>query len=425
MLRLIFRQLRKHWIALVLVGLVWAVGLVLIIPQRNAFTARLSHLFARLPKPGAQDPLAAYRLVQSARARLTEGNLGWFCHLFDTQSCLEERKRAPVRLDLMENACRAVPMVHHGEPEIFRAHWLEKREHWNLTPEAAAPSSQALVEPSPYWAANRALVLLSLKDLLDASSYAYEIRPEEVGLPKGETLLIPTLFAEHARALCWDIGGALLWGDYVRFQEERALARLRAATRNFDSLYIFPEEQLQATVSGLRADPNYELALRQYLGARPPAMGDPLACAGRAFRLSCVAPEEAMVSYQKLLFLLPADRMFNARYSLGLHYFMMGRKGNRSALGRAVVQLRAASASSPTGTDARKNLVRIYLMMGSNLDAYNALRELHLSGTHDSEYRTLARAVLFRLGRFKDADCFSDEAGGLFGRRPHCREFRL
>ena len=425
MFQLILRQLRKHWIGLLAIIVLWATASFLILGQRNAYTARLSHYFAGLPKAGVQDPAAAYRLVQSAKSRLTDGSLGWFCRMFDTESCLQERKRAPIRLDLMEKACRAVPMIHHGEPEVFRAHWLEKRDRWNLTPEAAAPSSQALVEPSPYWSANRPAVLLSLKDLLDASSYAYEIKAEIAGRAKGPMILVPRLFAEHARALCWDIGASFLWGDYARFQEERAEGRLREALKNYDHLYIFPDERTLAIARALRGEANYELALRQYLGPGPPPKGDPLGCGRGVLRLACVAPEEARSAYQKLLLLLPLERMQSIRYNLGLLYFMMGRRGDATALDRAATQFEAASAATATAPDARKNLVRLLLHRGKHQQAYEMLRELHLSGHRDPEYRTLARAVLFQMGRFKDADCFADEAGGLFGPRPHCRDLKL
>ncbi len=425
MLRLILRQIRKHWIALLLIVAAWAVALYFILPSRNRLLARVSQWVVRLPKAGRQDPVSAYRYVESARARLTEGKLGWFCRWFDTQSCLEERRQAPVRLDLMEKACRAVPRVHHGEPDVYRAHWLERRQSWNLTPEAAAPASAALVEPSPYWKENRQVVLSSLKDLLDASSYAYEIQPEQVGRPKGEMILVPRLFEEHARALCWDVGGALMWGDYIAFQEERALLKLQETIKDFDRLYLYPDEQLLARARILRGDSNYELALRRYLGARPPAMGDPLGCRSDVFRLSCVAPLEAPEVFRKLLLVLASDRMHSVRYQLGLLYFLIGRREEKRALERAVIQFEAAATSSGSAPDARKNLVRIYLHTGRTQEAYAVLRELHLTGVRDPEFRTLARAVLFHMGRFRDADCFSEEAGGLHGPRAHCKSLQL
>lgn len=425
MFRLILRQIGKHWRALVPIVVIWLLATYYVFPRRHQFTAALSHALVSLPKPGTQQPEQAYRYVQKARERLSGDQVGFFCKLFDTEDCQAERRTATVRLDLMEKACRLFPPRTGGDLSLYRPHWLETRARWNLTPDDPAPSSAALVEPGPYWKKNRGAVLLALKDLLDASLYAYEISGAERGEPKEATLLVPELFEAHAKALCLDILGSLMWGDYVAFQHDRARAKLIGEKRYDEQRLLYPRERQLAELAVLRGEVQYSLALRRYLGASPPPMGDPVGCKRQVFRLACAAPEEAAEAYKNLLLALPLDQLHNTRLRLGLLYFLQGRRGQPEFFERAITQLQAATVSRATAPDARKNLIRLYLHLKQDENAYAELRNLFLSGMRDTEFRVLARAVLMRMGRHKDADCFANEAAGLFGPRPHCAGVQL
>jgi len=423
----IFRQIYKHWKGLLPVFIAWAVGGYYLFKYKHAVLAELSHWFISLPAPGEQDQHRAFEYVTKSRERLSRGNVGLFCRILDTEGCQTERNReGNIRLGMMREACRRYSGKYRGD-EIYRPHWLEKIRRWKLRPAASSGGEddpEAIVHPVHYWKTNRGTVLASLRDLIDATSFAYEISPKVSGEKK--IIYLPEEIAEHAGALCMDEIGLLTWGDYVAFQEDRALRRLKKKSPDFERVYTYRDERDLVIWRSLKKDPRYIRALREYSAGSPPSDGDPGSCRrGDRPRLSCLAPTEALNVFNKLLYLAPKSEQPHLRLRLGLLYVLRVNIGEKRFLTRALDNLHLTAHQAKTERDARMNLARIYLKNGDYRRAYEQVKEMWRRDYSDRETRNIIRLTLMKLGRFADADCFADMAELKHGRRPHCRDLQL
>lgn len=430
MLKLILRQFYKHRRGLFFILLVWVAGGYAIFSYRHIILENLVRLFTSFPPPGEQKAGKAYSYVERSRQILTQGSQSGLCRLYESAECRESQVLHTVRLDLMARACKIYPIRYKGNASLFRPDWLARRRDWNLNPQSpaelpAATPSANLVEPDEYWAANRKIVLESLKQLLDALNYAFEIPPDVRGEKSGSTWILPEFVDAHARALCQEIIGLYTWRDYIEFQELRAVRALKMNIRDYDRLYIFPDEQELAVLHYLRKDPRYRLALKRYGAGSPPEAGNPQGCKSGPLRLACISPTEAFQIYNKLLHILPAAEHGGYRFKLGLLYMMKARTRPGRNWERAFDNLSAAARDSGLRRRAYMNMARIHIIKHNFRQARILLRRVRRLGPEDKELRDLIRITLMGLGRFEDADCFSDLHGGVYGIRERCRRFRL
>jgi len=429
MFKLILRQLAKHWKGLIPVSILWIICGYYILENKHDFLTTLSHWFINLPEPGTQNQARAYEYVKKAMDRIEKGQTGFFCRNFDTDSCIQERKRTGnIRLDLMQKACRYITGKYRGD-DAYRTHWLEKLENWNLnirtdTSRRSIDSDNTIV-PEHYWKTHRDTVMESLKSLIDAMNYAYEISPSARGEIKGKTWIIPELITEYSEALCMDIPGILAWGDYIEFQEVRAFRSIKKEKPDFEKDYIYPAEQEMLVLKKLKNNPEYILSLKKYSAGNPPSRGDLESCNRGPYRLACLSPPEATKVINKLLYISPEHELPGYRLNLGLIYLMRTNAGEKKYLEKSLDNLSEASRSHSTERDARIVMTKIYLKKRDFKQAYDQIKHLHLMTPRNNEYKKLVRLTLIGMGRFADADCFSVMAKLEFGKRVHCRKLEL
>lgn len=407
MIRLLWRQLLKHRIAFSSILLVWVVSGLLLANFHHQLLTGFSHLLAGLPEKGQQDPEEAHAYILSA----------------------EQRLKDQVRLDLMANACRQIPLHMRQDIEAYRPHWVEKIKHWNLSPENVYEAGQ-VVEPDGYWHEHAQVTRDALKDLVDAISYAYEVRPEDVGEAEGATIIVAERLAQVARAVCREDLAILAWGDYVEFLEVQAYHELLQQHPEYDTGYIFPSEKEVLVLESLKQNPFYLRALREYLAGSPPAP-DELSICSSGMRLSCVSSPEAIRVYQKLLYAAPDDEGAVIRLNLGRLHLLQSLRYPNAGKHRtmALNYFTHAAGDKRTEESARMAMASILLQQKNFSEAYRQLQQLSQLNRNrtsiNKEFRDIARLTLMGLGRFTDADCFADMAELPHGRRYHCRKLEL
>ena len=203
MLRLIFRQILKHRLPLLILTVVWVVGGTLIFQNSHRMLAWLSRATVDLPEPGKEDPVRAMSYLQSARDRVRD-----------------------VRLDLMARTCTEfLPLQYTGDARDYRPHWLDRLSEWQIQTEDGLET----VEPDRYWSQHVDDVLLALRDALSALQFAYEIDARDLGTAGEPTIVVADEVASLAEAACRPQLAMLAYGDYAEFLETRirkAAARL-------------------------------------------------------------------------------------------------------------------------------------------------------------------------------------------------------
>ncbi len=436
MLRLIFRQILKHKWPLLILSCVWLGAGYFLFQNSHKMLAWLVRITVSLPDPGRQDPMEALGYINEARERVE-----------------------PVRLDLMARTCTEfLPLRYTGSPEDFRPHWLEKLDAWQVqTDDGRTP-----VEPDLYWSQNIDAVLSALRDAVSAMQFAYEITGADQGEPTLETTLVPDLVAELARAACRPEVAMLAYGDYARFQEDRAWLQLTGGRTSRENAGpaptladLGPTERERMILEKLTGVPEYIRSLRLYLGGPPVDPADPTACDGRMgggeqdlpagaadLRLACVAPTEALSIYAKLLQVSPTTDAPALNRDAGLVRLMAARRAAGDAAeahrAAAIQHFTIASGSYATEFDARMELARLYLARATELEqigrkdgaaqyyglAHDEVRQLALLSRRrdfrEEDFRGLARRTLMGLGRFRDADCYSNMSSNRYGTRSHC-----
>ena len=400
MLDLILRQIRRHQGPLFLVLLVWLIGAYFIYQNQHRVFAYLSHLFSSPALPEKQDSAKAYPYIKRAQKRI---------------------KEEKIDLRIMEKSCRKIPIRYRGEPEQFAPDWLDRLKNWKLetVEEAKEEGSYKKVAGLPdYWKEKHAFVLLSLRDLINAMQFAYEVKAVEPKTKKRKLIIVSRLLEPYAKALCKDHLALLAWGEYLAFQERRAGGKEPKGSR----LYIE--------------------ALRNYLGetgsaglgesSSPRLYSGPLTtsfCQRKRLNLSCLAPKESISTYQKLLRLEKASRIPGLHFKIAQSYLILAsRESTKGAVQRrrkqALVHLRFAAKSYDWEVEAHLGMARIHLKQKKYRQALseNIRRLKNLSrrpGFPHEEFSNLARQTLIGVGRPKDADCFST----LY--RKHCPELNL
>ncbi len=399
MLKLILRQVLKHWFGLLPVIALWIVGGFYIFQNRHRTLAFLSGLVVSRPEPGTQNTDKARSYADRARARLSDSG---------------------VRLDLMKKACRYRPFL--TDNDFVPAHWLEKLREWRLP----SDSGIVVVEPDAYWSDHRGVTLLVLKDLIDAAQYGYEWE-EDAGEGKPKQLFVlPRLASDLAQALCRPDLELLFWGDYAAFQEARAFREIRTADPDFEELYALPDEQELFVLERLKKNDLYLEALARYAGG---AFRED--CQAGTIQLACAAPLEAIRVHNKRLYFTPKEETPPIYLTLGrihLHY-ARDLKDPARELKRARDRFAGSLEQKNLELESRLGLARVYLLEKDLEKAYDQVKSIAslLRGRSltDGEFRTVARAALTALGRHKDADCFADLSELRHGAREHCETFRF
>ncbi|MBX7057563.1 MAG: hypothetical protein K1X75_05810 [Leptospirales bacterium] len=413
MLRLIWRQILRHKLALGLVALLWIGAGALVFGNRDAFFAWLSALFVNLPPPGEQRPEAAWSYFQRAEQRLQDEHID---------------------LGIMERSCEDyLPRRFSGDVNRFRPDWLERLQHWKISgAEAGSGLESAIAQPDQYWQDNIAATLASLRDTVNAAQFAQEIAPDVHGQQQRGSILLAEQISRLGRAVCRPELALLAWGDYVAFQEERSWRKIVADLPEDAEREYGPGERSQKIAEALRGDALYVRALSEYAGGAPPDPHDSQSCSGPArYSLACAAPAEAVSVYERLLAAAPAERAPANHINAGLALLHLSQTSDDSTAlrQRAVDHFAVAAADRQSEQEARLELADIYLSEDNVQSAYEELKALQLlarrPGFRQHDFRSLAARVLRRMGRLGDADCFSAMSDALSGTRTHCRNLQL
>lgn len=413
MLRLILRQILRRKLAVSLLLLVWIVSGYYLFTYSSRIFSEVVSWFTVLPAPGEQDPVKAAAYVARAQETLQESN---------------------VDLAVMTRACREfLPRSFTGSVDSYRPDWLSRMEHWRIAgASAAGGQDDALAVPDAYWRENRATALAALKHALDAQQYGYEISGRDRGEAAGPEILTPALIAKYSAAVCNDELGLMAWGDYARFQEDRAWNAILAARGDMEEHDAGPGEKQKLILEKLHGDPRYLRALREYSGGAPPDPRAPDACKAQdGLRLACLAPAEASAVYAKLIQVAPADEIPRLRMNLALTLVRQAQTASdpQPLLQQAVDELTIAALARETESDAYFELARLQLQRREFEPAYDAVKQLQLlsrqPGFDDREFRRLARETLNGLGRFRDADCFAEMRDLRHGARDFCADLVL
>jgi len=413
------------------VALVWVLGGWWILRHRFELLSGLSRAFVSVPPPGQSNPGKAADYIETARKR-SHG----------------------VHLDLMARACIRFPLKYEGDLDFYRPHWLERYRDWNLAgPAAGGPAGEnreptkskeptlagqewwaeverrpagleaaEVVEPDQYWKENKARVIDSLKAAINASVFAYDIPADT--RPGWPAVHVPDGIAAYARAACLEPVALFARGDYIEHREAKARLDLLTEMPDFELRYTYEQDRLLFLLTRLKRDNQYRSSLQEYLGGSIPVSQS--ACRGRDYRLSCVAPKEALPVLQKIIYTAPSSDLPGLYVKLGSLHLLLGGKEHSSL---AADFYTGGTQDSGTQRDARAGLVRSFLAIGDIERALEQLSQASLlykdRGRTDGEFRELARSVLVKAGRFREADCFADLAELPSGEREHCRRFQL
>lgn len=368
--------------------------------HRFELLSGLSRAFVSVPEPGESNPAKAADYIETARKR-----------------------SAGIRLDLMAKACSRFPLRYEGELDYYKPHWLERYREWNLETSAERePEPSQVVEPDQYWKENKTAVIDALKSAVNASVFAYDI---PAGAREGwPAVHVPDEIVLYARAACLEPVALFARGDYIEHREARARRDLLKENPDFELKYTFEQDRLLFILDGLRNDERYRTSLREYLGGSIPSKQS--ACRGRDYRLACIAPMEAQIVLQKIIYTAPSSDLPGLYVQLGSLHLLLG--------GKEHVRLAAdfysgGTQDSATQRDARAGLVRAFLALGDIERALEQLSQTSLLykdwGRTDGEFRYLARSVLIKAGRFREADCYADLSELPSGERDHCQGFQL
>lgn len=405
MLRLIFRQILKHKYPLLAVMLVWVVGGYYIFSIRHDLLSFVYRMASDHPIGTEQHPERAY-----------------FDYL---RPALERIEKNEIRLATMKRACLRTGVSHPSLEEFYRPHWLENINAW-AEESGIRNNLMAIPEADEYWIKHRNDVSNSLMEAVEALSHSYEIPPGTIDENQRNTILIPAIVQDLAEALCDNRIGIFAWGDYISFLEARAYRQVVQTMPDFETMYPFPSEQDVFTLERLRGNRNYITALENYVAGGVPER--PSMCVSMTFRLVCAAPQEAIRIYNRRLYY---SSMEDQRAGLHLNFGKLYRflaAENRDYLNNALEQFTGATRRAHTEQEARKAIIRIYLERQETEKAYTELRQLSLTyterGLENREFRNLARTTLIQLGRFRDADCYSEMAN-YPSITPFCRNLRL
>lgn len=380
--------------------MVWAAGGWWIFRHRFELLSSLSRAFVSLPARGESNPQEAAGYIEKSR-----------------------QKADGIRLDLMEKACSRFPLRYKGDLDFYRPHWLERYHEWNLqSSEEREPEPSDIVEPDQYWKDHKSAVVDALRMAVNASMFAFDI---PAGTKEGwPAVHVPDEIARLARAACLEPVALFARGDYIEFREAKAEQEIRKDIPDFELKYTFEQDRRLFLLERLKNDERYRAALREYLGGSIPISKS--ACRGRDYRLACLAPQEALEVLQKIIYTAPSAALGNLYVQLGSLHLLLG--------GKEHAQLAADFYSGGTQDpavqrDARAGLIRSFLALGDVERALEQLSQTSLlykdRGRTDGEFRDLARSVLIKAGRFREADCFTDLAELPSGERDHCRDFQL
>ncbi|MBL8018215.1 MAG: hypothetical protein JNM27_01000 [Leptospirales bacterium] len=400
MLKLVFRQILRHWKGLLPILILWIVGGIWIAKNKNSILTTLARASISPPGVGEQNEDKAYEILHRHEQDVKE-----------------------VRLDLMQKACSSLPLKYRGDAELLRPHWLERYKDWNLqTNPEIPPGPEDVVEPSQYWRENRAAVIAALKDSIDATVYAFEIFPGNSS--RKETIIVAHLVEKYARAACLDSIPMLVYGDYLEYLEANARNKIIAANKNFELEYPAKIDQDLFILEFLKTNGNYSDALRRFGGGAIPESRK--ACKGRDYRLACISFPDAQDALRKLTYIAPSAELPQIFLSLGRLHLL---KDSDDHFRRSANYFSGATFDHGTEKEGRAGMIRAYLGLGRNDLAFEQLQQLSLlfqdKGRTDVEFRELARLVLTKIGRLKDADCYADLSDLPVGGRSHCENVNL
>lgn len=440
MLRIVFRQLLKHWKTMLPVNLVWIIGGYFIfsnnhtywkelldtinpghkeeytLPNKHTILKDLSQFLVHFPEPGTENPKKAYfSYVRPALNRLKFTHKKLLCYLPSIlyRCSPSERGEIPIRLDLMTKACAFIPSTSHMSDLKLQPHWLATLKEWSLSPgEDSITGDTEMASPVEYWKENQGIVLESLQDMINALSYAYVI-PPEVHNESENAIVIPQAISRISAAVCKPELGVLAFGDFARHLEVHAF-RIREEAQNphKSELRTYPTEKEILGFTELGKNPYYKIALNRYLSGGVPDPLSPELCRGHNFILSCYSPSEALKTYRKLLYFSDESEKPNIFLNMGkLYLFRSLKNDDRKDLKMALRFLYGATRHPAVEKEGRILMIRIYLKEQDYRKAYDQLSQLSLvyrdRGMGDGEFRELARLTLIGVGRFRDADCFS------------------
>lgn len=378
----------------------WVAGGWWIFRHRFELLSGLSRMFVSLPEPGESNPIKAAEYFEAS-----------------------QKRSAGIRLDLMEKACSRFPLRYKGDLDFYRPHWLERYHQWNLkTAEESEPDPSDVIEPDEYWKDHKSAVVDSLRSAVNASMFAFDI---PAGTREGwPAVHLPDEIARLARAVCLEPVALFTHGDYIEFREAKAWREITKEMPDFELKYTFEQDRKLFLLNRLKKDDLYRNSLRQYLGGSIP--GTAAACRGRDYRLACVAPEEALQVLQKIIYTAPSSELAGLYVQLGSLHLLLGGKEHTLL----AADYYSGGVQDPGAQrDARAGLVRAFLALGDIDRALDQLSQASLlykdRGRTDGEFRDLARSVLVKAGRFREADCFSDLSELPSGQRDHCGDFQL
>lgn len=363
--------------------------------MRNRFglLTALSSAFVSEPGPGRQDPAKARDYIESSR-----------------------KKAAGVRLDLMEKACSRFPLRYKGDLDFYRPHWLERYREWSIT----ADGESDVFEPDDYWKSHRISVVEAMKDAINASAFAFDL-PARDG---HEAVHVPDEIARLARAACLEPVAVFARGDYIEFREQKARLDLLKEMPDFEVKYTYEQDRELFILDRLKSDERYRSSLREYFGGSVPESQK--ACQGRDYRLSCIAPAEALGVMRKIIYTAPASELPFLYVQLGALHLLLG---GREHAALAADYYAGGVLDSASQRPARLGLVRAFLASGSTERAIEQLSQASLlyrdRGRTDGEFRALARTVLVKAGKMREADCYADLSELPTGERDYCRNFDL
>ncbi|MDH5655034.1 MAG: hypothetical protein OEZ34_03950 [Spirochaetia bacterium] len=420
MIRLIFKELKKHFIGIFLLGLFWAFAWYYINENRDILPVKLSQTFLSLPDEGKQDPEKAYfDYIRPAEKFISRDSLwcstmpSWLGGCSSAE--LSEKK---IHLDIMGKACRKYANNSGEKPP----HWLESIEEWNLAKGYTGQKNVLTVDPGEYWDENNDTVLEALEKLIQASRYAWEIPPQVRNDGSKKTLLVAEMISDYAKAVCRDDMGLIAWGDYIEFQELRA--GIESSNQNPDAyrIYKYPSEKILYSLKTLKNNANYYRALKEYsAGSAPESLIT--GCRNAPLSLPCASPDEAIRVLNKMIYFSKNEDLPGIYLKLAKIYLTYQNKEKRN---KTLNYLSGAEKHPGLKKDALVLKIRYFLSEDDVKQAYSSLARLKAllpnGGRGDSDYKRLARAVLMKDGRYKEADCFSEKAETEMGIRDHCKK---
>ncbi|MCB1308408.1 MAG: hypothetical protein KDK30_09525, partial [Leptospiraceae bacterium] len=193
-----------------------------------------------------------------------------------------------------------------------------------------------------------------------------------------------------------------------------------------------PGNQKRALIlEELEGDQKYINALIEYTGGDPPYRGELRTCKDGRFRLSCVAPLEAIEVYRKWLAVeVIRANLSRVHINLGNAYLMQAEMSDDPGpyLEEALQHFEHAALAGEA-LDARLARSYIFLRMRRYDDSYVELKEIRSriprANSREAEFRELARKTLIGQERFQDADCFADIRNMSHGPRSHCQQMQF